>query len=453
MGTYAGTKFIRDSNLKLMFDAKSKTNGINPYNRNQINWAPWVTGSVSYAPYYQNGDGNSRILDTTPYGDQDIVWNVSNQDATSDADGGWDNSSIPIDPTKTYRFSTWMKRKTIGNGYFYLGPHGINSSFTNEGVLNRSTGTLTTNPYFVAALWSSIADSGGGQANKWYYIVGHVWAAGSGTGAVHTNTGIYTADGTKLQSLTDYVWQSTNAYTYHRSYLYYSTDTSTNQQWYQPRLEVVDGNELPLSYIFANRKEYFTSTFDDSGNKNHGELINGAVSNGSTLTLDGTNDYATFRDVDDMSTFTVEVWFKLNALPGASTIGAVITNMYPGATSKINYYLGFYGTTNTLYGGFYDGTTWRLAGPITVASSTWYHMAVTYDGATIKIYKNGALTSSLSHTGTPASSRGGVILGKHYQTSSDYINAEIPVAKIYNRAMTDGEINQNFVALRGRYGL
>ena len=451
MGTYAGPKIVRDSNLKLAFDAKSKTNGVNPYNRNLINWASWATGSANYSPYLHNGDGNSRLVDTNPYGEQDIVWDVSNQDAASDADGGWNNASIPIDPTKTYRFTTWIKRKTIGDGYFYLGNYGLNSSFTNEGVLYRSNGALTTNPYFVAALWGSIADSGGGQANKWYYVVGHCWAAGSGTGANHTDTGIYTADGTKLQSITDYVWQSTNAYTYHRSYLYYSTNTATNQQWYQPRMEIVDGNELPLSYIFANRKEYFTSAFDDSGGKNHGELVNGAVSNTNTLVLDGTNDYATFRDVDDMSAFTVEVWFKLNALPSSSVVAAIITNMYPGATSRINYYLGFYGTTNNLYGGFYDGT-WRLAGPITVAASTWYHMAITYDGATVKLYKNGILTSSLSYAGTPVSSKGGVILGKHYQ-NAEYLNAEIPVAKIYNRAFSDGEINQNFAALRGRYGL
>lgn len=453
MGTFAGPKFVRDSSLKLFFDAKSKNNGTNPYNRNLINWGMWVPGSGSVAPYFNNGDGNSRIIDTNPYGEQDVVWDVSNQDATSDADGGWNNSNIPIDPTKTYRFSTWIRRKTIGDGYFYLGNYGLNSSLTNEGVLYRSNGTLTTNPYFVAALWGSIADSGGGQANKWYYVVGHCWAAGSGTGAMHADTGIYTATGTKLQSITDYVWQSTNAYTYHRSYLYYSINTATNQQWYQPRMEVVDGNELPLSYIFANRKEYFNSVFDESGNKNHGELLNGAVSNGSTLSLDGTNDYATFRDTGDMATFSAETFFKINSLPGSASTACVLTNRYPGATSRINYSLSFAGTTNTLYAGFYDGT-WRWAGSFTVTAGTWYHVVLTYDGATVKLYKNGILSGSLSYVGTPVSSNAGCILGSHYDpTSNQYLNAEIPVAKIYNKALSDAEVNQNFAALRGRYGL
>lgn len=456
MGTYAGTKIVRDSALKFHFDARAYKSTANPYNPNLLSWSTWVAGNAGSIPiYYQNGDGNSRIIDTNPYGEQDVVWDTSNQDATSNDDGGW-NVAAPgyllIDPTKTYRFSTWVRRKTAGNGSFYLGCYGINAAGTNEGVINRSDGTtVNTNPYFKSVGWTSPL-----VINNWYYVVGHVWPAGSGAGSNHADTAWYNADGTKVSAITmfDFIWQSTNVRTYHRSYLYYSTDTTTNQQWYQPRIDLVDGNELPLSHIFNNKKQFFYQLPDLSGNDKNGEAFNGGNVTNQVLNVDGVDDWADFKDLgEDLTNFTVDALFKIETLPPSAVYVEIVGNNYPGNTSNINFYLGLYNSTNSITGGFFDGT-WRVTTASTITANTWYNYAVTYDGSQIKLYKNGELDqTATNYSGTPKSSNAGIRIGKRYDTTLQFANCEVSSAKIYNRALSVEEIRQNFAGIRGRYGL
>jgi len=205
-----------------------------------IKWNSWTLGTGGVTGYSLNGDGNSRITDTNPWGVSDTVWDVSNQDAASNADGGWNSSGFSIDNTKLYRFSTFVRRKTIGNGNFYFGTHGYP-----DAVLNRSNGVANTNPYFYAASWW-------GNTYQWYLVTGYIWPAGSGTGAAMPDSGLYAMNGTKLASSGDFVWQSTTTSSNHRSYLYYSTNVTTNQQWYQPRVDVVDGTEPTIDELLNN---------------------------------------------------------------------------------------------------------------------------------------------------------------------------------------------------------
>lgn len=203
-------------------------------------WSSWTVGAGTIAGYGLNGDGNSRITDTNPWGASDIIWDVSNQDVASDADGGWNGSNFNVDSTKMYRFSVFVRKKTIGDGSFYLGTDGYP-----DAVLNRSNGASNANPYFCSRSWW-------GSANQWYLVTGYVWPAGSGVGASMTDSGIYTLSGTKIASNSDFMWQSTTTSSHHRSYLYYSIDVTTNQQWYQPRVDVVDGTEPTINELLNN---------------------------------------------------------------------------------------------------------------------------------------------------------------------------------------------------------
>jgi hypothetical protein len=206
-------------------------------------WIPGTTGSAT--GYSQSGDGNSRIIDSTPYGDLQTVWDVSNQDVASDADGGWTSSLFNVNSSSLYRFSTWIRRKNIGNGTTYLGVNGFNSVGGNIGVLNRSNGATNVNPYFFANTWTY-------TANEWLLLVGHVWPAGSGVGSVHVDTGIYRTNGTKVATISDFVWQALVTQSQHRSFLFFSTNPSTNQQFYDPRVDIISGNQPTIRELIAN---------------------------------------------------------------------------------------------------------------------------------------------------------------------------------------------------------
>ena len=89
---------------------------------------------------------------------------------------------------------------------------------------------------------------------------------------------------------------------------------------------------------------------------------------------------------------------------------------------------------------------------------TWYHLVGVYNGtlATNTLYVNGqsAGTSAVTKSGVPGSGSwqigGGVAFGG---TSGRYGKGNIPVVKIYNRAVPAAEIYSNYTAVRLRYGI
>lgn len=93
-----------------------------------------------------------------------------------------------------------------------------------------------------------------------------------------------------------------------------------------------------------------------------------------------------------------------------------------------------------------------------VSSNTWYYVAVTYDHSTQRMYKNGVQVYSRSQTGDIGSNSNVLSIGARGVNSSggsgyNIFPGEIPITKIYNRALTADEIQQNFLAYKTRFGI
>jgi hypothetical protein len=85
-----------------------------------------------------------------------------------------------------------------------------------------------------------------------------------------------------------------------------------------------------------------------------------------------------------------------------------------------------------------------------IQNNQWFYAGVTFDGTTRKIYSNTVLSTS----DTPSShnvNTSTIQLAKTY--SSEYLQGDISLAQIYNRALTAQEILQNYNATKKRYGL
>ena len=414
--------------------------------KNMLDLSTWTLGTGGTSNFFINGTTaeNQRILDTGPFGVSTMVWDEPSNDVTSDADGGWNTASVTIDPTKMYRFSVWMRRKVIGNGYYYLGCYGLNASGVNEGVLNRWDGVTSTNPYFSTGVWPSSNIT----TDAWMLVVGHVWPAGSGTGSNHIDSGLYNTSGTKFSNITngDFVWQSTNTYTINRSYLYYSTDTTTNQQWYQPRIDLVDGTQPSIADLIAG---VGSKWYDISGNNNHGTILNSAALYNSSgyMNFDGVDDGVTATHTSP-TTITLSVWWQAASTGAYQYILDTNTdNSSYGFTIQINPGLtGFY---TTLGGVIFDNLV-----SYTFTSGNWYNIVVTFDGTTVIRYINGVQVAST----------GGYFDSSIIYSSSNFriglsstgiypTKGKIPIVKIYNRALSVAEVKQNFNATRGRFGL
>jgi hypothetical protein len=90
-----------------------------------------------------------------------------------------------------------------------------------------------------------------------------------------------------------------------------------------------------------------------------------------------------------------------------------------------------------------------------VVDNAWNHVVATFDGSIKRIYVNGNLmATSAALTGTIVQNNTGAAFIGIYGNFAGYpFNGKIDSEKIYNRALTAAEVQQNFSALRGRFGI
>ena len=96
-----------------------------------------------------------------------------------------------------------------------------------------------------------------------------------------------------------------------------------------------------------------------------------------------------------------------------------------------------------------------------VVRDAWYQIVGTWGGdanLNLKLYLNGVETGSFTKTSISGSpDGGGYSLGGMSSTLSGspgtYMKGRISAARIYNRALTASEIQQNFNATRSRFSI
>lgn len=220
----------------------------------------------------------------------------------------------------------------------------------------------------------------------------------------------------------------------------------------------VIGDGLVLYLDAANAKSYLgsgTAWNDISGNVNNGTLVNGPTfdnNNNGSVVFDGIDDYGTLLNNNNTlasSNITIDAWVKhSNSSQSISFIGGY------GSTGFEGYWLGKISTTWKFSIGVGGTTGLQFTGD-TYQSNTIQNLVGTYDGTTMSFYTNGvlkassnAVTGSISYVGvTPYIGQVTGLSAGRYWTGNIYSY------KIYNRALNSAEVNQNFNALRGRYGV
>jgi gliding motility-associated-like protein len=82
--------------------------------------------------------------------------------------------------------------------------------------------------------------------------------------------------------------------------------------------------------------------------------------------------------------------------------------------------------------------------PITVVNNVWYHIAATYDGASIKLYINGCLVADSAHTGTIVTNDLVSAIGTRAASpGTDHFRGSIDELRVWNVVRTQPEILQN----------
>jgi len=148
--------------------------------------------------------------------------------------------------------------------------------------------------------------------------------------------------------------------------------------------------------------------------------------------FDGVNDFATIPSLGILSNGTIELWIK----PSAPSNGSIISNMgfddsafgydiaFNSSTRKINLSMGR------------DGNRTFLLSVATLNLNQWYHIAYTFDGATMRLYIDGVLDNSVGASQLPNSTlpfRMGDFSGFKY-------TGQIDELRIFNIVRTQAEI-------------
>ena len=202
----------------------------------------------------------------------------------------------------------------------------------------------------------------------------------------------------------------------------------------------LDGG-LPASYPMVG-----TSWYDLTGNENNGVLNNGVSYNSSFkgyLNFNGSNQYVSFSGVTDIpvgnSNYTIGVWFNTDANNDDGLVG---WGNY-GSDNEVNAFrLTPTGLTNYWWGN-------DLAVTTTITPGNWYYAVATFDGTTRSIYVNGVLAGSDTPTGHNVTTSNNLTIGRTW--TGEYFDGSIGDVQIFDRALSDVEINQNYGAMVTRY--
>ena len=230
-------------------------------------------------------------------------------------------------------------------------------------------------------------------------------------------------------------------------------------------------NGLVLCLDAANRKSYpgsGTTWTDLSGRGNNGTLTGGPTyssSNGGSIVFDGSNDYVNCGNsstVNLSSSFTSSCWFRVSNSAPNTIDGKGLVAKYSGNGTNRSQMLYFVGNNNSvLFTVSSDGTntasTIKSISYSSISRETWYYLTGVFTASQkMELFLNGVLVSSDTTTLSQvfSSSTQPLAIGAQAIGSSGFaFQGNIAQASIYNRALTASEIQQNFNATRGRFGI
>lgn len=167
----------------------------------------------------------------------------------------------------------------------------------------------------------------------------------------------------------------------------------------------------------------------------------------TALLFDGSTKYVSTGTVNlSGPAFSLECWVKPTAFKTASPFISSLVGIEDGNNAAL-LRLGDVGVPNNRIQFIMTvGTTQqKLNSTALLTAGTWYHLAATYDGSSMKLYINGQLDGQRAQTGAVVAN-GGFFLGRNYE-STRILNGSLDEVRAWTRALTPAEIQANACAV------
>lgn len=262
------------------------------------------------------------------------------------------------------------------------------------------------------------SSSGGG--------VGGTNTGGGGGGGGHQSSGGNGGSGIVIvryagsQKATGGTITSSGGYTIHT---FTSSETFTPTEWIGAK-DLCDYN----SSIFLNNINY--------NNSNEGSFV-----------FNGVNSYLKInKSITTPLTFSSFVKYT-----DQSVTANTLVNSFPHTVLGISLNRSGGGQLVVYIG---NGSNWlgtpSITSSVNMTVNVWYQITFVSDGSSSQLYLNGQNVGSVNHA--PSGWGNYLTQGMIVQTG-EYLKGNISNTQIYNRAMNETEIKQNFNALRGRFNI
>jgi len=231
----------------------------------------------------------------------------------------------------------------------------------------------------------------------------------------------------------------------------------------QPGQIITDGLQLWLEPdLYSSYPGSGTSCYDLSPNRYTTTLVNGVTYSTARAPSFGFDGATNYRYIDtgqylNYETFSISSWFKSSI---TTTYQMLFSKEQIGG-SPWNYRMFLGITDGRVYADITNGTTASVSGSTNLCDGVWHNAVFVRSVAldTVYLYVDGALITSNTDgtTGSMANNQN-VWIGLSAftgasPTGSYPANGQIGQSLIYNTALTATQVQQNFNAMRGRYGV
>lgn len=385
-------------------------------------------------------------------------------------DGSDDYVNVPDMPsvsiTGNFTLAAWIKLRAIGTQYSIIEKYDTGST---EGyILRVSSGNKLQTYTLDNSTSTSLTGTRTLSANVWYHVVATYDGANLRTYIDGTldNTGADTRNPTDGEDTLKIGARGNDAGTplngsiddvriYNRALS--AGEIQRLYQQSQPKINVTK-NSLDYGLVghwtFDGSDISGTRAKDRSGNNAHGTIANGPIAKagriGQALSFDGVNDYVGISSSAVANyPYSASIWFKTNADATSGALAAISQGantastyyfeiaLDTGSTCAQANYLLYLAKANT-------NPAISVCSTKAVNDNVWHHaVAVTSAINSHKLYLDGVLigTDTSALTSGMAMTRTGI--GILYRSSiANYFNGSLDDARVYNRALSAGEVNK-----------
>ena len=212
-----------------------------------------------------------------------------------------------------------------------------------------------------------------------------------------------------------------------------------------------------FTYLDAGAYSGSGTTWSDLVGSNDAILVNGPTfvpSDGTTETGDGYFNFDGSDDRADLDNLIYPAQYSIHIVVFKTSSGNKVAFIDQGSSGHPGP-VRFYVDTSTKFK-IQHGGAFATAGAVggTMQQNRWYIITATYDGTDLKLYENAVLKdtqSSGGHSGTAGASIADNF--PDYGSSMNNFPGNFAQVGVYNRALSQSEVTQNFNAISSKFRL